>query len=47
MRHVNRLAKERILVFLLTFHFLEFLFYLDLREGLDDIAHLDVVEVHQ
>ena len=27
--------------------FLQFLFYLDLREGLDDITHLDVVEVHQ
>ncbi len=32
---------------LFTIHFSELLLYLDLREGLDDITHLDVVEVHQ
>ena len=26
---------------------LKFLFYLDLSEGLDDIAYLDIVEVNQ
>ena len=28
-------------------YFLEFLLYLNLSEGFDDITHLDVVEVHQ
>ena len=26
---------------------LKFLFYLDLCEGLDDVAYLDIVEVHE
>ena len=47
IHRVSLLAKERIFGFLLTFHFSEFLFDFDLREGLDDIAYLDIVEVHQ
>jgi hypothetical protein len=37
----------RVEIHAVTIARLQFLLYLNLSEGLDDIAHLDVVEVNQ
>jgi hypothetical protein len=41
---VSRLEKVRYICFFIR---LQFLLHLNLREGLDDVAHLDIVEVNQ